>query len=208
MAGGGNTYQEFIQQNEELNGVRLSWNAWPASRVEAARLVVPLGCLYTPLRERADLPPIQYEPVTCTRQGCRAVLNPICQIDYRSKIWVCNFCFQRNQFPPQYSAISEQHQPAELIPYFSTLEYTLPASVSDTCCVLQDSLQMSLSLLPPQAIVGLITYGRMVQVHELGGGPEALPISKSYVFRGTKDLAPKQLQVTSPPFLVFFPDQV
>ncbi|UYV74922.1 hypothetical protein LAZ67_12001810 [Cordylochernes scorpioides] len=126
MAGGGNTYQEFIQQNEELNGVRLSWNAWPASRVEAARLVVPLGCLYTPLRERADLPPIQYEPVTCTRQGCRAILNPICQIDYRSKIWVCNFCFQRNQFPPQYSAISEQHQPAELIPYFSTLEYTLP----------------------------------------------------------------------------------
>ena len=29
------------------------------------------------------------------------------------------------QFPPQYSAITEQHQPAELIPQFSTIEYTL-----------------------------------------------------------------------------------
>uniref|UniRef100_A0A3Q4GFF7 Protein transport protein SEC23 n=1 Tax=Neolamprologus brichardi TaxID=32507 RepID=A0A3Q4GFF7_NEOBR len=49
---------------------------------------------------------------------------------------------------------------------------------------------MSLSLLPPTALVGLITFGRMVQVHELG----CEGISKSYVFRGTKDLNAKQLQ--------------
>jgi hypothetical protein len=29
------------------------------------------------------------------------------------------------QFPPQYAAISEQHQPAELMPMFSTIEYTI-----------------------------------------------------------------------------------
>lgn len=29
------------------------------------------------------------------------------------------------QFPPMYAGISEQHQPAELIPQFSTIEYTL-----------------------------------------------------------------------------------
>lgn len=33
---------------------------------------------------------------------------------------------------------------------------------------LKDSLQMSLSLIPPTALVGLITFGKMVQVHELG----------------------------------------
>lgn len=33
---------------------------------------------------------------------------------------------------------------------------------------LKDSLQMSLSLLPPQALIGLVTFGKMVQVHELG----------------------------------------
>lgn len=29
------------------------------------------------------------------------------------------------QFPPQYAAISEQNQPAELIPLYSTIEYTI-----------------------------------------------------------------------------------
>ena len=50
---------------------------------------------------------------------------------------------------------------------------------------------MSLSLLPPNALVGLITFGKMVQVHELA----TEGISKSYVFRGTKDLTAKQVQV-------------
>lgn len=66
----------------------------------------------------------------------------------------------------------------------------------DTCMdeeeldALKDSLQMSLSLLPPNALVGLITFGKMIQVHELG----TEGCSKSYVFRGTKDLTAKQVQ--------------
>jgi len=44
----------------------------------------------------SDLPPIQYDPVLCTRNTCRAILNPLCQVDYRAKLWVCNFCLQRN----------------------------------------------------------------------------------------------------------------
>ena len=55
----------------------------------------------------------------------------------------------------------------------------------------QESLQMSLSLLPPNALVGLITYGKTVQVHELG----CEGFSKSYVFRGTKDFSAKQIHV-------------
>lgn len=69
--------------------------------------------------------------------------------------------------------------------------------VVDTCLeeedlqALKESLQMSLSLLPPNSLVGLITFGRMVQVHELS----CEGIAKSYVFRGTKDLSSKQIQV-------------
>ncbi|XP_021379920.1 protein transport protein Sec23A-like isoform X1 [Mizuhopecten yessoensis] len=199
------TYQEFIQQNEDRDGVRFSWNVWPSSRLEATRMVAPLGCLYTPIKERAELPPVLYDPVLCTRPTCRAVLNPFCQVDYRAKIWACNFCYQRNPFPPQYTAISEQHQPAEIIPQFSTIEYTITRAtchppvyliVLDTCMdeedlqAVKESLQMSLSLLPPNALIGLITYGKMVQVHELG----CEGCSKSYVFRGTKDLSAKQIQ--------------
>uniref|UniRef100_A0A8C4ICZ3 Protein transport protein SEC23 n=1 Tax=Dicentrarchus labrax TaxID=13489 RepID=A0A8C4ICZ3_DICLA len=117
------TYQEFIQQNEDRDGVRFSWNLWPSSRLEATRLVVPVSCLFTPLKERPDLPPVQYEPVLCSRANCKAVLNPLCQVDFRAKIWACNFCFQRNPFPPSYAGISEVNQPAELMPQFSTIEY-------------------------------------------------------------------------------------
>ncbi|KAI5635879.1 sec23/Sec24 trunk domain-containing protein [Phthorimaea operculella] len=199
------TYEEFIQQNEDRDGIRFTWNVWPSSRIESTRLVVPLACLYQPLKERPDLPPIQYEPVLCTRNTCRAILNPMCQVDYRAKLWVCNFCFQRNPFPPQYAAISEQHQPAELIPNFSTIEYTITRAQSmppifllvvDTCMdeeelgALKDSLQTSLSLMPQNALVGLITFGRMVQIHELG----TEGISRCYVFKGTKDLSAKQIQ--------------
>lgn len=71
------TYQEYIQQNEDRDGVRCSWNVWPSSRLEATRIVVPVATLFTPLKERPDLPPIQYEPILCHRQTCRAVLNPL-----------------------------------------------------------------------------------------------------------------------------------
>jgi len=49
---------------------------------------------------------------------------------------------------------------------------------------------MSLSLLPQNAIVGLITFGTTVQLHELG----TEGCSKSYVFRGTKDFTAKKVQ--------------
>jgi len=70
------TYQEFIQQSEDRDGVRLSWNVWPSTKLEATRLVVPLGVLYNPFKERLDLPAINYEPVVCSRSTCRAILNP------------------------------------------------------------------------------------------------------------------------------------
>ena len=44
------TYQDYIQSQEDRDGVRLSWNVWPSSRLEATRMVVPLAALYTPLK--------------------------------------------------------------------------------------------------------------------------------------------------------------
>jgi protein transport protein SEC23 len=61
---------------------------------------------------------------------------------------------------------------------------------------LKDSILQSLSLLPPAAVVGLVTYGTMVAVHELGAGMGgAVPeCPRSYVFKGTKDYEPAQVQ--------------
>lgn len=112
------TYQEFIHQCEDRDGVRFSWNIWPASRLEATRLVVPLACLYTPLKERTDLPPIQYDPVVCSRSSCHAILNPYSQIDFRTKSWTCCMCYQRNQ--ARYWSGWKTMKSCDLIcPYFS-----------------------------------------------------------------------------------------
>ncbi|KDR13332.1 Protein transport protein Sec23B [Zootermopsis nevadensis] len=44
--------EKFIKQEEDRDGVRFTWNIWPSSRLETTHLVVPLGCLYLPLKER------------------------------------------------------------------------------------------------------------------------------------------------------------
>lgn len=119
------TYEEFIQQNEDRDGIRFTWNVWPSSRIETSRLVVPLASLYQPLKERPDLPPIQYEPVLCTRNTCRAILNPMCQVDYRAKLWVCNFCFQRN--------------PVSINTIFNSLSHRCISNVSHNCLFIKNS---------------------------------------------------------------------
>src|SRR5882762_11811473 len=99
------------------------------------------------------------------------------QIDIRGKLWICPFCLQRNAFPPHYKDISNTNLPAELLPKYTTIEYTLSRAaqvppvflfVVDTCLdeedlkALRDALVVSLSLIPPYALVGLITFGTMV----------------------------------------------
>ena len=191
---------------EATDGVRFSWNVWPSSRLEATRMVVPLGCLYTPLKPIAELPLLPYEPVVC-KGTCPSILNPFCRIDFKAKIWVCPFCFQRNHFPPHYNDINENNLPAELYPSYTTIEYALPRApagpptflwVIDTCLdeaelqALKDSLEQALQLLSstvPNALLGLITFGTTVQIHELGYEHCA----KSYTFSGKKDLEPNRL---------------
>lgn len=128
------------------------------------------------------------------------------QIDFNTKLWACPFCTTRNHFPPHYAEnISASSLPAELIPQFTTVEYELqnqpvgpPAFlfVVDTCVDedelihLRDALQQTLNLLPEDSLVGLITFGTLVHVHELGFSD----CPKSYVFRGEKDYTPQKVQ--------------
>jgi len=126
-------------------------------------------------------------------------------VDVRARLWVCPFCLSRNPLPPHYKDITQNAIPPELHPSNTTIEYKLsrPAPsppiflyVVDTCqeedslAALKESLIMSLSLLPEHALVGLITYGTMAQVHEIGYNE----CPKSYVFRGSKEYAAKQVR--------------
>uniref|UniRef100_A0A158PA76 Protein transport protein SEC23 n=1 Tax=Angiostrongylus cantonensis TaxID=6313 RepID=A0A158PA76_ANGCA len=185
------SWEEYLATQQAVDGVQFTWNLWPHSRVDAQKLIVPVACFYTPLKERpADQPQqpaLEYDPVLCQKATCKAILNPLCFVDFRAKTWVCPFCNQRNPFPAHYAAIAEDNRPPELYPQFSTIDYTLKKAttmppifmfVVDTCITLEElkalkeSLQTALSLLPADAVVGIISFGRM----------------------GTKEVAQKQLK--------------
>jgi protein transport protein SEC23 len=195
-------------QLEDMCGTRLSFHCWPSTRLEATRCVAPIGALYTPLKK---LPPhsappeaLPYDPIRCASATCHAVLNPYCQVDFRSKLWTCPFCLHRNHFPPAYAEnITEMNLPAELIPQYTTVEYelqTVPDQgppcflfVIDTCTnskeelsELADSLTQALNLMPPDSRVGVITFGTNISVYDLSSDS----ISKSYIIRGNREYSP------------------
>ena len=88
-------------------------------------------------------------------------------------LWICPFCLSRNSFPPHYKDI---YLPAELLSKSTAINYTLTRPAQnppiflfvDTCLdeddlkALRDAIVVSLSLIPPYALVGLITYGKLV----------------------------------------------
>lgn len=192
---------------EAADGVRLTWNVWPSSRVEATKCGLPFAALYTPTKVMAHTPVLPYDPICC--KNCGACLSPYARVDFNGKIWICPFCYTRSHFPPHYAAISETNLPAELFPSYTTVEYTLTRTqtaapsppcyvfVIDTCVseeelnALKGALLQAVETMPETALVGLVTYGTQVYVHELGF--EAC--FKSYCFRGSKEaFDPKEIQ--------------
>ncbi|WCJ27533.1 Sec23/Sec24 protein transport family protein [Euphorbia peplus] len=200
---------------EGIDGVRMTWNVWPRTKVEASKCVIPLAASISPIRHHPDIPTLPYSPLRC--KTCSAALNSFARVDFTAKIWICPFCFQRNHFPSHYAMLSETHLPAELYPQYTTLQYILPnpnlnpqnpsnpapaPSVSPVfmfvldMCMIEDefdkvrsALKRAIGLLPDNALVGFVSYGTQAQVHELGFSD----MSKVYVFRGTKEINKDQV---------------
>ncbi|KAK3121955.1 hypothetical protein QOZ80_8BG0663240 [Eleusine coracana subsp. coracana] len=194
---------EFLEL-EAQDGIRMTWNVIPGRKQDATNCVIPVSAIYTPLKPNPSIPVLHYGPLRC--RICRSVLNPFSIVDFVAKIWACPFCFQRNHFPQHYSSISENNLPAELFPQYTTVEYLSTAErgqvpppvflfVVDTCMIeeeisyLKSALAQAIELLQDKSLVGFITFGTYVQVHELGFG--LLP--KSYVFKGTKEVTKDQI---------------
>lgn len=53
----------------------------------------------------------------------------------------------------------------------------------------KSALQRAIGLLPENALVGFVSFGTQVQVHELGFSD----MSKVYVFRGSKEISKEQV---------------
>ena len=85
---------------ERKEGVRLSWNAWPSSRIEATRVVLPFGAVCTPVKAMEGMPVLPYAPVVCSE--CSGVLTPYCHVDFHQKRWQCCLCNTGNTLPRNY----------------------------------------------------------------------------------------------------------
>lgn len=61
--------------------------------------------------------------------------------------------------------------------------------IEEEMAFLKSALSQAIGLLPDNSLVGLISFGTLVHVHELGFGT----IPKTYVFKGSKDVSKEQL---------------
>jgi len=190
-------------KEENTDGVRFTFNTFPMTKLDLTRVVLPLSFHYTPLKKTENLQLLEYDPITCTK--CKSVLNPFCTIDFRSKSWECPFCLAKILFPSSYANfLTETNLPAELIKDFTTVEYKLntkeanyptfiflidTAVEAEELDELKDAIQTTLSTLNSECYIGLITFGAMCQVHEIGFGD----FPKMHVFRGDK--AYKSLEI-------------
>ncbi|MBA0672456.1 hypothetical protein Goklo_000100 [Gossypium klotzschianum] len=196
---------------EGVDGVRMTWNVWPRTKLEASKCVIPLAASIAPIRPHSDIPTLPYAPLRC--RTCSAALNAYSRVDFLAKIWICPFCYQRNQFPPHYAMISETNLPCELYPQYTTVQYTLQTNpdpnnpsnapqlqpvfvfVLDTCMIEEElvfaksALKQAIGLLPEQALVGFVSFGTQAHVHELG----FTEMSKVYVFKGSKENSKEQV---------------
>eukprot|EP00759_Apiculatamorpha_spiralis_P042361 PhF_6_TR40471/c0_g1_i1/m.60497/K14006/SEC23; protein transport protein SEC23 len=188
---------------------RWSFDLCPLQRIDATRMVIPLGCLLTPLKEYQGLQTLRYEPLRC--KVCQAVLNPYCIVDYRARTWVCCFCTSRTALPVNYAEITEKNLPPEMVPKATTINYKIanpsPAffatpivflfvvdlcvPTADEMTALKEHLLRCLNLIPQDAHVGFITYGTTVQLHEIS--PSA-SFSRCHAFRGSSEVTSATLK--------------
>ena len=112
------------------------------------------------------------------------LVNTNSDVDYVNKMWTCPLCLTRNHFGTNYAHITPDNVPKELEETSTTIEYESPAEAIGSPCFLfvidtalteekeldaiKQSLSQSLALLPTDAMIGIITFGKHVFVHEIG----------------------------------------
>ena len=192
-----------INNEESQNAIRMSWNVLPANAVDLQRYIIPCGIHYTPLKSIENMKLLDYEPVKC--RTCKSVLAPTFQLDFRAKSWICPFCNNKNAFPKEYAQhITPENLPMELLQTSSTIEYKLNQKESkypvfffviDTSIIenelneLKETIQSTLSMIPPECEIGVITSGTMCNLLEIG----FTDFPKMFVFKGDKQYTPNDI---------------
>lgn len=171
-------------------------------KTEYSRQSVPIACLYSP---RKDTRLLDYEPIFCHSQNCRAVLNPYCGINFNTHDWTCVFCNKRNILPNHYKDINNENLVPEIVEANSTIEYLMgrESSFPPVFFIMLDigffdeergitAVEAALTIfenLPKDSMVGFLTFGTNIELYDLSSNV----VRKTYLFSGKKEYSTSSL---------------
>lgn len=190
--------QEQFADYEDKTGLKFPFNIFPRTKDQESKCIIPISCLYQPLRPKENPIVVESYPIACLL--CKSILNAYCLVDVNSRVWSCSICGNRNQFPSDLNQL-----PIEMNPNLLDIEYIIPqnrindanpirkptifmfivdlALDDDELTSLKENLIISIDLLPPNSMISLITYGKNVNVHEIVNQD----CHSFYTFNGSKE---------------------
>ena len=187
---------------------RWTFDVAPKDINEKTAPILPFGCVFNPLGGSASMVRTNVGPVICRQ--CHGILSHANAIDLRNKTWQCVFCSSRSGLPPSGlemfaasdSAVdpSADHFSADYLLKPAAAQGALPVVhlfVVDICVPTDDELQAlkkhlshCLTLLPRNALVGVITFGAVLELHELS---HTTGFASAHSFRGATEYTSTQI---------------
>ncbi len=159
---------ETIEQIEQRDGIRITWNTWPVKPMNPG--IIPVACLYTVL---VPCTQIVGEPIFCV--DCKSVLFPGTVIDHGNLGWFCVFCNNKNRLYLQNDENASKNLVKIMKSENTTIEYVMSAEVAytpkfvlliDICTydeerhnLMKTGLLKMLECLPDDAMVCVIEFG-------------------------------------------------
>ena len=189
---------------------RWTFEVAPKEVTESVSPVVPFGCVFSPFSAQCVMQRLNSGPVICRQ--CHSVLSSANSVDLRNRTWQCVFCNCRSGLPPTGAEMfgGSEPQPDQSVSEHFAVDYMLKSpetpggtqtvhlfvvdvcvSTTDELTALKEHLLQSITLLPPTALVGLITFGAVLELHEL---VQQDAYCRTHAFRGSTEYSSAQIR--------------
>lgn len=190
-----------FEEIEDKTGVRVTWNHVPKLKLQHQRNVAPLAAFLTPLNNKSPIQVLDEAYMARCRQ-CQAFLNPYVSVNPQTgDIWYCQFCTFGNRlqadgsYPPALSPecasveyVTRRQSPLPPIFFFVVDTCFENEDVGDAFESLKETLALAVSLLPSGSLVGFISFGKHVQLHDVS------VTNRAHTFNGEKEYTLEEVQ--------------
>jgi len=156
----------------------MPWNIWYNVESDSSNNPIPFAIFYTPGKA---INPIFLMDATFYQNICKCggYLNPFVIRDFKSNIWICSFCSNRNQINNEInSEITCLHQmnnstfehTVTTMPNYGTTAYIFVIDTNfdnKNFSLCKAAIVQASQLIAKSSILGLISFGSYVSIHEI-----------------------------------------